>query len=97
MDKRERGDREDDVKISFGPLKIWASGKTTTLVLIALVGCGLIFWHDYKTGEQSAEMIEWQHTVAYVLTLTEQERKALRLRMPEKMRLQMNTRDGGNP
>ena len=93
--------RGDDIEITlpFGA-KVRASGKQVTLIILVIVGvCAVLFLlreHDLRSkaaGEvimaQQKEVIEAVENVGYILTLNDDERKALKMNMPTKLRRQL--------
>lgn len=79
--------RVDDVGIKFPfGVEVKATGRSVILVLIAFAVIAVLVWHDYKSTEQNTRMVEALSVVSFVLTLTEHERKALHLEMPEALR-----------
>jgi hypothetical protein len=65
---------------------IEVTGKTAVVVAM-LAALGYIAWrHDERSAEQNSATVEAIREMAFVLTLTENERKALQLTMPVSMR-----------
>jgi len=78
--------RHDDMEISAFGVNLRASGRTVVLVVCALGILAFSIWHDFKSTNQNATVVEELRNMAYVLTLTEAERKRLNLAMPESLR-----------
>lgn len=74
-----------EVKFPFGG-SIRASGRVVIMVVLVLGLLSFLFWHDVKSTQQNTAVVEALQAVSYVLTLTDAERKALRLQMPISLR-----------
>jgi hypothetical protein len=87
------GKRSDDngtIEIKLPFVTVRAKGRTVAMVVtILFAGSALAWWavrHDDRSAEQNAATVEALREMAYVMTLTEAERKALQLLMPTSMR-----------
>lgn len=65
---------------------IQVTGKTAVIVALLAVLGYLEYRHDERSAEQNAAMVEGLREMAFVLTLTESEKKSLQLTMPAAMR-----------
>lgn len=84
--------RRDDITVKIpGGFEVHASGRTVISVIIALGLAGALCYHDWKMGEQNLTMVSALHDVAYVLTLDEDQRKALNLQMPDGLRRKLQS------
>ena len=84
-DRNDEGRSDDmEVKLPFGSIR--ASGRIVVMVVLVLGLLGFIFWHDVKSTQQNTAVVEALQAVSYVLTLTDSERKELRLQMPPSLR-----------
>lgn len=93
--------RRDDITINlpFG-VTVRGSGKQVTLIILVVLGVGCVLWmlreHDLKAQDSFAkveraqvESIQTLENIGYILTLSEEERKRLKLTMPPKLRKQL--------
>jgi len=96
-----RQSRSDDIELTlpFGA-KVRASGKQVTLILVVIIGvCAILYLireHDLRSkgaGErilvQQQEMVHSMENIGYILTLKQEQREALKLDMPPKLRKQL--------
>lgn len=96
-----RQSRSDDIELTlpFGA-KVRASGKQVTLILVIIIGvCAVLYLireHDLRSkgvGEkllmQQQEMVSSMENIGYILTLKQEQREALKLDMPQKLRRQL--------
>lgn len=87
----EERKREDDltIKLPFG-IELSGRGKRVggillTAVVILAIG-GYLYLHDQHMVEWESNMDRHMKAMIYVLTLSESERKQLKLDMPEELR-----------
>jgi uncharacterized protein HemX len=81
------GKRTDDVEIRFPfGMSVKATGRVVASALLVLALGIVVVYHDYKNTQQNTATIEALAVISYVLTLTDSERKALRLEMPDLLR-----------
>ncbi len=90
--KEEYGRRTEDgldVQAPFG-WRVRANGRSVIfVVVVGLLGAGfgyMLYQHDERSKEQTAAIVQSIQEMAFVLTLTEAEKKALQLTMPAAMR-----------
>lgn len=97
--------RQDDIeiKLPFG-VTVRASGKQVTLIILVVLGAvmAVIALREHDTATQKAtgeillkqqEVVESLDNVGYILTLKQDEREALKLTMPHKLRRQLQERN----
>ena len=77
---------EDSIswKSPFGWIQV--TGKTAVIVTLLGVLGYIAYRHDERSAEQAAATVGAIQEMAFVLTLSEPERKALQLTMPPTMR-----------
>jgi len=93
--------RNDDieVKLPMG-VTVRASGRQVTLIILLVLGVASVLWmireHDLRSkqvGEvilmKQQEIIDTMQNVGYILTLSEMERKGLKMDMPQNLRKQL--------
>ena len=92
---QQRSQRNDDMEIR-GPLgwSLRASGKTVVTVIFAAIILASVVWHDWKSTQQNMAMVQELQNIAYVMTLSDVERKALNLTMPEGLRARIAANPG---
>jgi len=93
--------RNDDIEIKLPMgVTVRASGKQVTLVIVIIIGVCSVLWlireHDLRSQAatdiiilKQQELMESLDNVGYILTLTESERKGLKMTMPPKLRKQL--------
>lgn len=74
-----------EIRFPFG-FSIRASGRAVVTAILILCVIGVLIWHDWKSTQENTVTQEALAVISYVLTLNENERKALRLAMPEQLR-----------
>lgn len=74
-----------EIRFPFG-FSIRASGRAVVTAILILCVIGVLIWHDWKSTQENTVTQEALAVISYVLTLNENERKALRLAMPELLR-----------
>ena len=81
------------MEIGFGPLKLKASGRTVTAVILAGAIFGEIYWHDYKDDAfksvvssklEAIAQATWVQT--YVLSHPEKERAGVVNSLPDEVK-----------
>jgi len=93
--------RNDDIEIKLPMgVTVRASGKQVTLIILVVLGVGVILWmlreHDLRSKavgelilEKQQEIVDTMQNVGYILTLSEPERKGLKMDMPPNLRRQL--------
>lgn len=81
-----------EVKTPFGSAKV--SGKIVILVMLILCVVGLSLWHEHSSQARDSQHLEALLAISYVLTLTDIERKQLRLKMPDSLNEKLNRQKG---
>src|SRR5262249_28601373 len=91
-EERSYGQRAGDALHIKGPagFELWAQGRVVimvTLVACAAVGLGYMLWqHVEESKVANSTIIAALQEIVYIQTLTEAEKKQLRLAMPTSMR-----------
>jgi len=90
-DDEQYGRRSDDLIEAQTPMGWKFRARGSLVIIILLAGAlGYFLWrHDETSKDQGAATIQAIQEMAFVLTLTEEERKALQLTMPASMRERM--------
>lgn len=78
--------RRDDIELGIGPLRVRASGKTVSTVILALCVVGAIFYHDMKSDAGNKEILKALWVQTYVVMHPEGERKAAVDRLPPEIK-----------
>ena len=84
------------IKFPFGG-EIRAHGRSVILTIICFALIAVLIWHDFKTTQQNTAVVESLQAVAFVLTLSERERKQLNLVMPESLRHKLEKESRNDP
>lgn len=87
-------------KLPFGLGTLRATGSGVVVVVLLLGIGGLVLYHIKQAEQNSAAIIGAVQEMAYVLTLSEAERKALKLTMPDSLRFRLlrdERASGGRP
>lgn len=88
-DSQEKGKREDDIKIGWGPLSLEATGKQVVNVVLVCALAALVIYHDASTKQFESQMLSTFEEIKFLLSLPEDQRRALNLQMPDTMRAKL--------
>lgn len=76
-DRTSRRKRGDDMSIKAFGVEVQASGRSVTLVLIALAIIGEVFWHDYKSDNWNKIMHEGLWVQTLIIATPEADRQTV--------------------
>lgn len=69
--------RGDDMRIKAFGVEVQASGRSVTLVIIALAIIGEVFWHDYKSDNWNKIMHEGLWIQTLIIATPEEDRQTV--------------------
>lgn len=83
--RAESKQRVDDITLQAFGVKLHATGRIVIIILLVIAVIGAGVWHAFTTMEEHSSIARSITVLTYVLTLSDQERKDLRLQIPEEL------------
>lgn len=77
--------RVDDINLKAFGVELHATGRMVIIILLVCAVLGFGLWHAFTTMEEHSSIARSVTVLTYVLTLSEQERKDLRLQIPDEL------------